>query len=82
MCFVQNYVISNLFITKNQQNINTFTAFNYNTYMKEPNTLSRLMVQILHTRDSGASVSDDEAERVQHTPTLDNWLIAPEGCRW
>ena len=34
------------------------------------------MGQILHTRNSGASVSDEEAERVQHTPTLDNWLIA------
>ena len=32
------------------------------------------MGQIFHTRSSGASVSDEEAERVQHTPTLDDWL--------
>ena len=52
------------------------------------------MDQILHTRNSGASVSDDESERVQHTPTLNDWLIATtetlycvsvivtEACRW
>ena len=48
------------------------------------------MCQILHTRNSGeegfltlqqpsASVSNEEKERVQHTPTLDDWLIAIEG---
>ena len=35
-----------------------------------------LMGEILHTCNSGASVSDEGAERVQHTPTLDDWLIA------
>ena len=57
------------------------------------NILPGLMGQILHTRNSGASVSDEETERVQHTPTLDNGLvetrkilyyvsvIATEGCR-
>ena len=51
------------------------------------------MCQVLHTRNSGgegfltlqqtsASVSDKEAERVQHTPTPDDALIATEGCRW
>ena len=55
--------------------------------------LSGLMCQILHTRNSGASVSD-EVKRVQHPPTLDDLLIATtetlhyvsviatEGCRW
>ena len=36
------------------------------------NILSGLMGQILHTRNSGASVSNEEAVRVQHTPTLDD----------
>ena len=36
------------------------------------NILSGLMSQILHTRNSGASVGDKEAERVQSTPTLDD----------
>ena len=40
--------------------------------MNEANILSGLMCQILHTHNSGASVSDKEAERVQHTPTLDD----------
>ena len=30
--------------------------------MKEANILQGLMCQILHTRNSGASVSDEEAE--------------------
>ena len=58
------------------------------------NILSRLMGQILHTRNSGASVRDEEAERVQHPPTLNDCLIATaetlhyvsvietEECRW
>ena len=36
------------------------------------NILSGLIGQILHTRNSGASVSDEEAEQVQHTATLDD----------
>ena len=36
------------------------------------NILSELMGQILHTRNSEASVSDEEAERVLHTSTLDD----------
>ena len=36
------------------------------------NILSGLMSQILHKRYSGASASDEEAERVQYTPTLDD----------
>ena len=36
------------------------------------NIRSELMGQILHTRNSGASISNEEAERVQHTPTLDD----------
>ena len=39
--------------------------------MKE-NILPGLMSQILHTRNSVTSVSDEEAERVQYTPTLDD----------
>ena len=36
------------------------------------NILSGLMGQILHTRNSGASISDEEVERVHQTPTLDD----------
>ena len=36
------------------------------------------MRQILHIRNSGASVSDKEAERVQHATKLDECLIATE----
>ena len=36
------------------------------------NILSGLMGQILHIRNSDASVSDEEAERVQHTSILDD----------
>ena len=40
--------------------------------MREANILSGLMCQISHTHNSGASISDEEAEQVQHTPTLDD----------
>ena len=36
------------------------------------NILPGLIGQILHTRNSRASVSDEEAERVQQTPTLED----------
>ena len=36
------------------------------------NILSGLMGQILYTHNSGASVSDEDAERVQHATTLDD----------
>ena len=39
--------------------------------MKEANILPGIMCQILHPRNSGASVSDEEAERA----ALDDWLM-------
>ena len=62
LLFGQNYIISNMINTMNLQNINIVAAFSQK-YMKA-NILSELMCQILHTRNSGASVSDEEAERV------------------
>ena len=61
--------------------------------MKEANILSGLMCQILHTRNSAgegflifqqqsAGVSDEEPGRVQHIPTLNDYLIALEESRW
>ena len=52
--------------------------------MKETNILLGLMCQILHTRNSGAKVSDEKRNQWWgsiNQPIVD-WLIATEGCRW